>query len=194
MNPRTSLKVIILIFTSTTDQWLIESDWNGASRWLAWRVSGTRSPSMMTSSNKSIFRVISPWGENPLVTGGFPSQRPVTRSFDIFFGVRLKKPWGKQWKRHVAHCDVAVIIKTYLHEGWHEWPEWARDREKPISVPPENPHSLTIIVASFILSAPTYCFIRKMDAILKWLCFSFARWMIYFVLTAEILLFFVELT
>ena len=28
---------------------------------------------------------------NPAVTGGFPSQKPVTQSFDIFFVVRLNK-------------------------------------------------------------------------------------------------------
>ena len=26
---------------------------------------------------------------NPLVTGGFPSQRPVTRSFEVFFDLRV---------------------------------------------------------------------------------------------------------
>ena len=29
---------------------------------------------------------------NSLVTGEFPSQRPVTRSFDVFFDLRLKSP------------------------------------------------------------------------------------------------------
>ena len=39
---------------------------------------------MMTSSNGIIFRVTCPlWGK-PSVTGGFPTQRPVTRSFDVF--------------------------------------------------------------------------------------------------------------
>ena len=33
---------------------------------------------------------------NPPVTGGFPSQRPVTRSFDIFFDLRLNKRLSKQ--------------------------------------------------------------------------------------------------
>ena len=28
---------------------------------------------------------------NPLVIGGFPSQRPVMRSLDIFFDLRLNK-------------------------------------------------------------------------------------------------------
>ena len=43
----------------------------------------------MMSSNGNIFRVTGTlWGEPP-VTGGFPSQRPVTRSVDIFFDQRL---------------------------------------------------------------------------------------------------------
>ena len=33
---------------------------------------------------------------NPPVTGGFPSQRPVTRSFDVFFYLRLNKRLSKQ--------------------------------------------------------------------------------------------------
>ena len=34
-------------------------------------------------------------GTSP-VTGEFPSQRPVTRSFDVFFGLRLNKRLSKQ--------------------------------------------------------------------------------------------------
>ena len=34
--------------------------------------------------------------ENSLVTGEFPTQRPVTRSFDVFFDLRLNKRLGKQ--------------------------------------------------------------------------------------------------
>ena len=36
------------------------------------------------------------WEGNPPVIGGFPSQRPVTRSFDVFFVVRLNKWLSKQ--------------------------------------------------------------------------------------------------
>ena len=51
---------------------------------------------MMTSSNGNIFRVTGPlWGE-PLVTGRFPSQRPETWSFDVFFDGRLNKKLSKQ--------------------------------------------------------------------------------------------------
>ena len=36
----------------------------------------------------------------PPVTGGFPLQRPVTQSFDVFFDLRLNKRWSKlSWRR-----------------------------------------------------------------------------------------------
>ena len=35
-------------------------------------------------------------GNSP-VTGEFPTQRPVTRSFDVFIDLRLNKRLGKQW-------------------------------------------------------------------------------------------------
>ena len=50
---------------------------------------------IMTSSNGNIFRVT---GRVP-VTGEFPSQRPVTRGFDVFFDVRLNKRLSKQLRR-----------------------------------------------------------------------------------------------
>ena len=34
---------------------------------------------------------------NSLVTGEFPAQRPVTRSFDVFFNLRLNERLSKQW-------------------------------------------------------------------------------------------------
>ena len=36
------------------------------------------------------------YAENSPVTGKFPSQKPVTRSFDIFIDLRLNKPLSKQ--------------------------------------------------------------------------------------------------
>ena len=41
---------------------------------------------MMTSSNGNIFRLITE----------FPAQRPATRSFDVFFDLRLNKRLSKQ--------------------------------------------------------------------------------------------------
>ena len=54
---------------------------------------------MMTSSNGNIFRVTGPLCGEFTGSGEFPTQRPVTRSFDVFFDLRLnkrlsKQPWG----------------------------------------------------------------------------------------------------
>ena len=45
---------------------------------------------MMTSSSGNTFRVTGP------LHGEFPSQRPVTQSFDVFFDLCLNKGLGKQ--------------------------------------------------------------------------------------------------
>ena len=57
------------------------------------------SSSMMTSSNGNIFRVTGPLCGEFTGPGEFPTQRPVTRSFDVFFDPRVnkrlsKQPWG----------------------------------------------------------------------------------------------------
>ena len=52
---------------------------------------------------------------NSSVTAEFPSQRPVTRSFDISFDLRLNKPvWVNNretgdLRRHRAHYDITVV-------------------------------------------------------------------------------------
>ena len=51
---------------------------------------------------------------NSLVSGEFPAQRPVTRSFDVFFDSRLNKQLSKQsWAgdliRYRAHYDDTVM-------------------------------------------------------------------------------------
>ena len=53
----------------------------------------------MTSSNGNIFRVTGPFCGEFTGPGEFPAQRPVTRSFDVFFYLRpnnrlSKQPWG----------------------------------------------------------------------------------------------------
>ena len=52
-------------------------------------------------------------GNSP-VTGEFPAQRPVTRSFDVFFDLRQNKRHNREagdLRRHRAHYDVIVMIK-----------------------------------------------------------------------------------
>ena len=72
---------------------------------------------MMTTSNGNIFRVTCP------LCGEFPSQRPETRSFDVFFDLHLNKLLSKQsWGWYRTHHDVTVTKywkveeKIYLHD------------------------------------------------------------------------------
>ena len=55
---------------------------------------------------------------NSPATGECPSQRPLTRSFDAFFVLRLSKrvnnPGAGNLGRHCVHYDVTVIV--YLFE------------------------------------------------------------------------------
>ena len=51
---------------------------------------------------------------NSAVTGEFSAQRPVTRSFDVFFDLRLNEGWVRNreagdLRRHRAHYDVTVM-------------------------------------------------------------------------------------
>ena len=73
---------------------------------------------MMTSSNGNIFRVTGSLCGEFTGPGEFPTQRPVTRNFDVFFDLRLnkrlsKQPWGwwfetpswSLWRQ----CNVLVL-------------------------------------------------------------------------------------
>ena len=61
-------------------------------------------------------------GNSP-VTSEFPAQRPVTRSFDVFFYLRLlllsKQSWGWWLRRHCAHYDVTVMCRLSLRYQEH---------------------------------------------------------------------------
>ena len=78
---------------------------------------------IITSSNGNLFRVTGLLcGEftcHSPFTGEFPSQRPVTRSFDVFLSV----PWINGWvnnreaadlRRHCAHYDFTVMLNIAL--------------------------------------------------------------------------------
>ena len=77
----------------------------------------------MTSSNGTFSALPAPCEGNAPITGGFPSQRPVTRSFDVLFYLRLKNGWANNChagdlRRHCAHFDVTVMMKIYqVHLG-----------------------------------------------------------------------------
>ena len=74
---------------------------------------------MMTSSNGNIFRVTGH------LCGEFPTQMPVTRSFDVFFHLRLNKRLSKQprgwwfetlslslWRRRNEHLGKVTASKS----------------------------------------------------------------------------------
>ena len=76
---------------------------------------------MMTSSNGNIFRIAGHLCEEFTVPGEFPAQRSVTRSFDIFFHLRLNKRLSKQlwdwWFQTPSsswrQCNVNVSSRKY---------------------------------------------------------------------------------
>ena len=82
---------------------------------------------MMTSSNGNIFRVTGHLCGEFTVPCEFPTQRPVTRSFDVFFDLRLnkrlsKQSWGWWFKtlsrplwRHLMHRPPVFL-------GIIQWP------------------------------------------------------------------------
>ena len=78
----------------------------------------------MTTSNGNIFRVTGPLCGEFTGPGEFPTQRPVTRSFDVFFDLRLNKRLSKQreggdLRRNRGHYDVIVLKRfdyiIYVH-------------------------------------------------------------------------------
>ena len=88
----------------------------------------------MTLSHGNIFRVTGPLWVNPPVIGGFLSQRPVTRSFNIFFDLHPNKRLSKQSRRWWfeaqsrslwRHCNIQGE-----QEGWecdNSNPKWGND-------------------------------------------------------------------
>ena len=95
----------------------------------------------MTASNGDTFRVTGPLWGNPPVTGGFPSQRLVTRTFDDFFYVRLKKRLSKQtrcrWfdtplRSLWRHCIMVKVEDQNSGQGSHSTSQYQNNNyEEP---------------------------------------------------------------
>ena len=97
-----------------------------------------RHMTMMTSSNGDIFRVTGHLCREFTGPGEFPTQRPVMRSFDIFFDLRLNKQFSKQswgwwfetlsrslWRhrngRYMIGSVLAQVMACYLTPPSHAW-------------------------------------------------------------------------
>ena len=73
---------------------------------------------MMTSSNGNIPVLLAICAGNSPFTGEFPAQRPVMRSFDVFFDLHLNERLANNreagdLRRHRAHYDVTVMLMKY---------------------------------------------------------------------------------
>ena len=70
-----------------------------------------KSAIMMKPSNGNIFRVTGHLCGSSPVTGEFPAQRPVTRSFDVFFDLNgwISNRKAADLRSHRAHYDVIVM-------------------------------------------------------------------------------------
>ena len=63
---------------------------------LEWNVTEVSTNHMMASLNGNISALLALCAGNSPVTGEFPAQKPVTRSFDVFFDLCLNKRFSKQ--------------------------------------------------------------------------------------------------
>ena len=82
---------------------------------------------MMTSSNGKFSALLAICAGNSPVTGEFPAQRSVTRSFDVFFDLRLNKRFSKQrrswWFETPSrplwrHCNVLFVDSPFSNIDW----------------------------------------------------------------------------
>ena len=101
----------------------------------------------MTSIKETFSSLLAFCDGNPPVTGGFPSQRPVTRSFDFFY-LRLNKRLSKQSRRRWfetpsplwSHCNVAatriyLAYQVSMVTAWPlmAWPQFVARSETPVA-------------------------------------------------------------
>ena len=70
---------------------------------------------MVTSSNGNILRVTGLCAVITPLTGEFPSQRPVTRIFDVFFDLRPNKRLSENHEAgDLVIWDAIALIMTLL--------------------------------------------------------------------------------
>ena len=81
---------------------------------------------MVASSNGNIFCVTGPLCRDSPVTDEFPSQRPVTRSFDVLFDIRLNKRFGKQSRRRRFETPSRPL---WSHCNDYNGPQYSRVKQ-----------------------------------------------------------------
>ena len=109
---------------------------------------------MMRSPNKSIFRVTCHLCGEFTGHREFPTQRPVTRNFDVFFDLHPNKRLCKQscgwwfetpswslWRhcnvrlRHHSSLISTAVLSVVPDEFWNTIQRWQRDNNRgPVSI------------------------------------------------------------
>ena len=80
-------------------------------------------PPMMASSNGNTSALLALCAGNSPVIGEFPSQRPVTRSFDVFFDLHLMYGWvniheAGALTHHRTLYDITVMSRESKNRTW----------------------------------------------------------------------------
>ena len=116
-------------------------------------------------------------GNSP-VTGEFLSQRPVTRSFDVFFdlglNIRLRKQSRRRWFEMPSHslwrhCNDLIIINMYLIKKIHI-------SQGPLIKVEGDTWPQSIISIHRVLPPLCYFFIMHMDQYIKHICWMLIKW------------------
>ena len=82
---------------------------------MKWNPGKMSQKDLMTSSNGNFFALLAIYAGNVQVTGEFPSQRLVTRRFDVFFIGAWINAWvnsreAGDLRRHRTHYDAIVAV------------------------------------------------------------------------------------
>ena len=123
-------------------------------------VSGKRP--MMTTSNGTFSALLALCVGNSPVTGEFPTQRPATRSFDVFFNLCLNKCLSKQlwgwgfetpsrslWRQcngelETIYSQVPIKCGLIYHHVTYDTAITVAESESDIRITTDNPyHALT---------------------------------------------------
>ena len=104
----------------------------------------------MTSSNGNVSALLSISAGNSPVTGEFPTQRPVTRNFDVFFDLRLNKRFSKQ--------SSGWWFATPLCPLWRRCNARSRRSREDLSVPGNSQIRLHYTPRTISLTCMCHCF------------------------------------
>ena len=110
---------------------LVLVSWSSFLVWNHWAMFMNHEWIMMTLSNGIFSALLAFFVGHTPVTGEFPSQRPVTRNFDIFFDLRpnnwfRKEPWGRWFgapsRSLWRYCNVNW--STEMNPKWSSYMAW----------------------------------------------------------------------